>query len=132
MADAVTTKVLADGPRNYAVVLTNVSDGTGESAVQKIDKSTLVGPNGNEPDNLVLVRAAWSIQGFEGVQIIWDHTADVTALVLAGDNYDDWSMYGGYHDGGSGGSGDILLTTIGTPAANDTYNITLHFKKQGG
>lgn len=132
MADTVTSKVMVDGPRNYVVHLTNISDGTGETNVLKVDKSTLVGPNGAEPDKLTLLKATWSVQGFEAVKLIWDHTTDVTALVLSGVNYNDWTEYGGYHDGGTGGAGDILLTTVGTPAANDTYDVTLHFKKQGG
>ena len=132
MADTVTTQTIIDGPRNLVVRLTNISDGTGESNVAKIDKSSLVGPNGLEPDGLTLLNATYSVQGFEGVKISWDHTSDVTAAVLTGDNFDTWERHGGQHDTGSGGTGDVLVSTIGTPAANDTYDITLHFKKQGG
>ena len=41
MADAVTTQVLQDGERQYIAKFTNISDGTGESKVTKIDVSTL-------------------------------------------------------------------------------------------
>ena len=41
MADAVTTQVLEDGERLYIAKFTDISDGTGESAVLKIDVSTL-------------------------------------------------------------------------------------------
>ena len=44
MADAVTTQVLQDGERQYIAKFTNLSDGTGESKVTKIDVSTLA-PN---------------------------------------------------------------------------------------
>lgn len=131
MADTVTSQVLRDGPRNYSVRLTNISDGTGETNVVKVDKSTLVTGSGDEPSSLTLLRAEYSIQGFEAVKVSWDRTTDVTSLVMAGDDYRDFSAYGGMHDTGSGGNGDILISTIGTPAANDTYDVTLHFKKKG-
>ena len=36
MADAVTTQIIQDGPRNAVIKFTNISDGTGESAVDKV------------------------------------------------------------------------------------------------
>ena len=39
MADAVTTQTIIDGERNCVMKFTNVSDGTGESAVAKVDVS---------------------------------------------------------------------------------------------
>ena len=44
MADAVSTQVLLDGERQYIAKFTNISDGTGESKVTKIDVSALA-PN---------------------------------------------------------------------------------------
>ena len=41
MADAVTTQVLQDGERLYIAKFTNISDGTGESEVTKVDVSGL-------------------------------------------------------------------------------------------
>lgn len=41
MADAVTTQTIQDGPSTAIFRFTNVSDGTGESAVAKIDVSAL-------------------------------------------------------------------------------------------
>ena len=129
MADTVTSTVLENGPKNYVIKLTNISDTTGEAAVSKIDKSTLVNANGVEPDTLKLMCAEYSIQGFSAVQILWDHTADTTAAILSGDGSMDWSWCGGVKDAGTGGLGDVLLTTLGTAVANDTYDITLKFKK---
>ena len=39
MADAVTSQTIIDGERNCVMKFTNVSDGTGESAVAKVDVS---------------------------------------------------------------------------------------------
>ena len=41
MADAVTTQVLQDGEHLYVAKFTNISDGTGESKVTKVDVSAL-------------------------------------------------------------------------------------------
>ena len=41
MADAVTSQTIQDGERVAVMRFTNVSDGTGESAVAKIDVSSL-------------------------------------------------------------------------------------------
>ncbi|MAL11345.1 MAG: hypothetical protein CMF74_17010, partial [Maricaulis sp.] len=41
MADAVTATTVEDGPREAVFYLTNTSDGTGESAVTKVDVSAL-------------------------------------------------------------------------------------------
>ena len=41
MADTVTTQIIEQGERNVVMKFTNVSDGTGESAVAKVDVSAL-------------------------------------------------------------------------------------------
>lgn len=133
MSDVVTTQIMIDGVRNFSVRLTNISDGTGETdPVKKVDKSTLTGINGTEPDSLVLLRAEYSIQGFEAVRLEYDRDIDVTFMVMSGDDYRDFTKQGGMLDTGTGGSGDVMLKTIGSAASNDTYDITLHFKKKGG
>lgn len=129
MADTVTTKVLNNGLRNYVAVFTNVSDGTGESAVVKVDKSGLTGPvEGVEPTGLVIEEVAWSISGGE-VKISYDHTTDQTALVLSGTGVMSYREVGGLYLTSSGGTGDVLFTTNGF-ASGDTYNITLWLRKK--
>lgn len=135
MADAVTSIVLSNGQVYYGIHLTNISDGTGESAVVKVDKSTLLASDGAEPASLDIVSARWAIQGFTSVRILWDHTTDDTALALSGSGYDDFTGFdadstpkGLADPRSSGGTGDILLTTAGA-AANATYDITLWLKK---
>lgn len=127
MADAVDTEVLFNGTRRYIVRLTNVSDGTGETAVTKVDRSALIGPNGSAPGKLVVEQITWSIQGFAAVRLFWDATTDEPLAVLTGTNYIDYREGGGLvpDTAGSGANGDIILSTVGTPAANDTYDILL-------
>lgn len=126
MADAVTTNVIRNVGSEYIVHLTNVSDGTGESAVVKVDKSGLT-VSGVEPATLTIVAASWAIQGFARVQIIWDHTTDVVALALCGTG--SMNFADGLKDPGTGGSGDLLLTA---PAGANTgsYDILLTLRKE--
>jgi hypothetical protein len=133
MADAVTTRVQVNGARNYEATFTNISDGTGESAVVKIDKSTLVNELGLEPDTLSIVRVSWSIQGFTSVRILFDHTTDdVVFICAAGNGYWEETMQGGpiRDPDTTGGTGDILFTTAGA-VSGATYTITLQVRKVG-
>ena len=41
MADAVTSQTIIDTDKRAVIKLTNISDGTGESSVKKVDVSTL-------------------------------------------------------------------------------------------
>ena len=90
MADAVTTNVVSQTPDRYFVHLTNISDGTGESAVKKVDKSTLTAEDGAEPASLDIEEVWWSVGGFSSVRLLWDHTTDDVALALAGSGYMDF------------------------------------------
>jgi hypothetical protein len=139
MADAVTSNIV-NGRDVLMVHLTNVSDGTGESAVVKVDKSAYVAADGAEPASLDIERVRWNIQGFTFIKLLWDHTTDDTALVLSGSGYEDFRGEDGPNGTttpkglpdprSSGGAGDILLTTQGA-AANASYDITLWVRKSG-
>ena len=41
MADALTSQVIQDGPRNAVLKFTNISDGTGQAAAVLVDVSSL-------------------------------------------------------------------------------------------
>lgn len=126
MADSVDTIVVHKGTRIYAQRLTNISDGTGESGVIKLDISTLTGPNGRAPTYVKLREVSWSIQGFTSVRLYWDHSTDDEIVVLGtGYGYMNFTDIGGLVDPRTtGGTGDVLLTTAGTTSGN-TYTITL-------
>jgi hypothetical protein len=124
MPDTVSTAVLAGGPRQYAVRLTNLSDGTGETNVAKVDLSTLLLANGQAPTKTAVKEIQWTMQGFSSVRLLWDRDTDVLIDALANNGYRDYETIGYLADSGTGGTGDILLTTVG--AVNGaTYDITL-------
>jgi hypothetical protein len=125
MADAVDTQVVFSGARRRAIRLTNISDGTGESAVVKVDISALTGPDGTVPTKTVVEWIEYDIQGFTSVRLDWDATTDDEIAVLSGQGILDWTAYGGLTDPQStGATGDIVLTTAGA-SATATYTITL-------
>ena len=125
MADAVTSQILVDGARNTVMKFTNVSDGTGEAAVLKVDVSALLGA----PSSVKITQIDYDIFGM-AVNVLWDANTDVPAIVLApGQAQLDMSKFGGLINNASTGvTGDILFTTIGH-TAGDTYSIILHMKK---
>lgn len=130
MADATTNIVVYEDPQRMVIQLTNLSDGTGESAVTKVDKSTFTGPNGLEPSSLVIEEIHGDASGME-VYIYADHTTDIPIARLGGlGRYDRcYRHVGGLQTAGAGDSGDILFNTNGQ-SSGDSYDITLHIRKK--
>ena len=126
MADTVNTQVIASGPRYYIARFANISDGTGESLVTKVDISTLTMENGQVPTRTSVKEIQWTIQGFTSIRLYWDHTTDDLMDVLAaGNGYIEYGALGMLSDpASSGGTGDVLLTTAGA-ISGATYDITL-------
>jgi hypothetical protein len=132
MADAVTNTELLDGRRKVILHMTNISDGTGESAVSKLDISAseaMDQATGKVSTYMSVAEVEYDIFGFDSVRILADATTDqVLVLLPAGSGYKDFRHTGGVfpaNTGAAGFTGDILLTTGGTPASGDTYDITL-------
>ena len=127
MADAVTTQVLEDGERLYIAKFTNISDGTGETAVTKIDVSTL-NPNAyNLACNGVKLNKIWAQTDGMGLNILWDATTDVIVETVPQNIMytADYSSFGGIpNNSGTGKTGDVLFTTVGA-SSGDRYTVIL-------
>jgi hypothetical protein len=126
MADTVNTQVLHNGRKKYSALFTNLSDGTGEAAVKKIDVSTLTGPSLAVVTYLSIEEIHWDIQGFTDVRLLFDATTDDLAYVMSpGQGFVSFKDQGGLVDPQSTGTtGDLMLTTTGA-ASGDTYSITV-------
>ena len=131
MADAVTSQTIIDGERNCVMKFTNVSDGTGESAVAKVDVSALASNSaGTACSEVRVMRISHAIVGMS-VQLFLDATSNVLLMELAesSNGHMDFKDFGGLpNNAGSGKTGDILLTTKGH-SSGDTYSITLEMVK---
>lgn len=124
MADAVTSQTLLDGTRNVVMKFTNLSDGTGETAVAKVDVSALAG----SPSRVRIMKIHYSVAGMVAT-LLWDATPDVRILDLQGDGWFDCREFGGLtNNAGSGITGDIMLTTAGH-SSGDSYSIVLEMVK---
>lgn len=130
MADAVTSQTIFDGERKAVMKFTNVSDGTGETGVLKVDVSALAANAlGQTCTGVTLERIHVSINGMS-VSILWDATTDVPAFIAAPGVYSfDFDKFQIPNDAGTGKNGDVLFTTIGA-TAGDTYTIILEMVKK--
>ena len=134
MADAVATQTIQDGPRIAVFKFTNVSDGTGESAVTKIDVSALSNdPMTNKACSSVVIEKIYYQTIGMGVKIFFDASTDVLAWQLAADWSDtlDFSDFGIPDTKASGTTGDIQFTTVGH-SSGDVYVIVMQVRKRYG
>jgi len=127
MADAVTSQTILDGERLFIAKYTNISDGTGETGVVKVDVSTL-NPNAfGYACNGVKINKIWSTTHGMEVRILFDATTDTFAwMIPQNTNYlMDFSTFGGIpSNAGAGVTGDVLFTTSDA-SAGDMYTIVL-------
>lgn len=133
MADAVTSQVVFDGTRTAVMKFTNISDGTGESAVLKVDVSALSPFQGKSCTSVNITKLDAMTVGM-GVDILWDATTDVVCFTLGSDQFIsfDFGHFGGIsNNAGAGKTGDIMFTTVGA-ALNDRYTIVLEMTKNFG
>ena len=125
MVDTVATQIIQDGPRNTVVKLTSLSDGTGETAVVKVNAAAL----SPVPARLTVEKIDYDCSNMQ-CTLLWEGTPNVTIATLSGgQNSLDFRESGGLSMTGPGATGNILLTTI-SAGNNDTYAIVLHLKKK--
>lgn len=134
MADAVATQTILDGEKMVVQKFTNVSDGTGESEVVKVDVSALTAnARGQACTGVVIEKIWWQCIGMK-VQILWNASSNVFCIEL-GENQSgnhDYTSFGGLiNNAGSGKDGDVLFTTVGHTSA-DTYTIIMSMRKEYG
>ena len=131
MADAVTSQTIQDGERNCIMKFTNVSDGSGESAVAKVDVSALTSNSrGVACSEVRVMRISHAIVGMS-VQMFFNATSNVLLMELAesSNGHMNFGDFGGIpNNAGSGKNGDVLFTTIGH-SSGDTYSIILEMLK---
>ena len=130
MADTVSTQVLTDTTGvKYAVKLTNYSDGTGETLVQKVDASatTFMTEDGNRKISKIF----WSVNtsnSKSAVELIWDGTTNATGVLLSGQGFWDLRADGNeILNNATTPTGDVLLSTKNF-ANGDNYTILVVFR----
>lgn len=131
MADAVTSQTLVDGQKTAIFKFTNISDGSGESAVKKVDVSALSSnQSGQSCTGATIEKMWWQCNGMK-VKILFDASTDDFCIEL-GENqsgHHDYTDFGGLvNPASSGSTGDIMFTTVGHASA-DTYTVIMQVRK---
>ncbi len=125
MANAIAKQVLINGPQTYVLKVTIIGDGSGEETATLLNATT--GDCGTAPS---LKRVVASLTGFSA-KLLWDATTDVMVQQLVAEQPIDldYCFPGGLkNNGGTGVTGDILITTAGL-GAGDSGHIYLEIKK---
>jgi hypothetical protein len=133
MADAVATQILVDDTRRAVFKFTNISDGTGETGVVKIDVSALETYQGRTC-TAVSIQTLDAITVGMGVNFLWDATTDVVCLTLGENDFVsfNFSRFGGLtNNAGTGKTGDLLFTTVGA-TSGDKYTVVMEVLKYYG
>jgi hypothetical protein len=136
MADAVSSQTIIDTDKRVVQKFTNLSDGSGEAGVGKVDVSALrAHPDGTACSRVTIDQIWYDIGGMR-VTINFAATTVVPALILGGSaaagnvsGHMDFRSFGGIkNNAGSGVNGDIKFTTSGHTNL-DHYTIVLEMRK---
>ena len=139
MADVVTSQTLVDTTGTKTVMkFTNISDGSGETLVTKMDSSALTFMT--EDATKKVAKIWWSINttnGKSGVELLWagsgTSSANATIGFFSGTGYHDYFTAGNSISNNAtltastSPAGDILLSTKGF-VAGDNYTIILEVR----
>ena len=130
MADIVTTQVLSDTSGvKYVAKLTNLSDGSGESLVTKVDASgtTFMSEDGNRK----FAKIWYSVNTTNPkacVELLWAGASNATAVLLGGQGYWDLRTAGNeITNNATTPTGDVLLSTRDF-VVGDNYTILVEFR----
>ena len=135
MADIVSTTTIADNPREAVIAFQYQYVDTGnESAVLKIDVSSLAANSDGEACTGVRILECWWVISAMTVEILADASTDVMMLHLTEgqSGYQDFTSFGGLPSSktyGTSPTGDVKFTTTGAGAAGDAYQIVLRVSK---
>ena len=132
MADAITSQTIEDGGKNLIVKITNISDGTGESDVAKIDVSALnANPTTGVACSRVSIQRIWFSNVGMGFKLLWNASTNKFIFQAPADWPDTWDFSMGNegksgipNNAGSGVNGDLLLTTVGH-TDGDSYSVVI-------
>ena len=132
MADAVTSQTIEDGGKNLVMKFTNISDGTGESAVAKIDVSAVdTEPSTGAACSRVTLQRIWFSNIGMGFKLHWKATSNMFICQAPKDWSDTWdftdssiTLPGIPNNAGGGINGDLLLTT-NDHTSGDTYSVVV-------
>ena len=128
MANVFTTQIVEDGARNVFIKAIGVLDTSNLATTDLVDPAAL----NPVPTQLRLDEIAYSVADQLGLQILWDATADVIALALAGRGNINFKYHGGLqNNAGAGKTGKLQVLTTGWTSGIQNFTLDLRLVKQG-
>ena len=131
MADTVANTTLYADPTHLVISSAFTIDGT-EATVILADKSAHTGPDGSAVGRFVIEKLEYHINGMQ-VSLNFDHDpVDSGIAVLSGHgciDFTDGGRFQGFIDPTSGGTGDIIATTVNSDAGDTAYLVLFLRKK---
>jgi hypothetical protein len=129
MANAVTTQIITDGPRNATVKYTAVLDTANLAVVTFITPASF----SNNPKQFLIDHIDYSISDQLEVQLLWEATVDQMIMPLAGRGRMSFIDFGGLvNNAGAGKTGGIRLLTTGWTSGVQVFSLVLELVKVGG
>jgi len=144
VVDTVSTNVLENGSQYFVAKFTNLSDGTGETGVTKLDPTSgasgannmgvvIQGQTLYPGTHLKIMKMIYTVSGMT-LQMQWDASAAVNLWLLQGYGCLDFMKQGGLFVPQSAGApvagatGKVLFTTLGA-AGGSSYTVDIWCKK---
>ena len=135
MADVVTSQTIVDTSGTKTVMkFTNMSDGSGETLVTKMDASALTFMT--EDATKSIAKIWWAVNttnGKSGVELLWAGTTNSTIGFFSGTGYHDYFTSGNSIPNNAtltantSPAGDLLISTKGF-VAGDNYTIVIEVR----
>lgn len=140
MSDITTMQTLLNAARHLVMRFTDVSDGTGESGVLKVDATdpangwVIQGQTIVPGTSLKIDKVAYSCRGMK-LRMQWQANTPEDALVLGGFGELSFDSTGGIQNPGNvalpGATGSILFSTLGA-SNGSSYSVELFMTKGTG
>ena len=130
MADTVTTQTLVDTSGvKFVAKLTNISDGTGETDVIKVDASATTFMTENSSRKIAKIWFSVNTANPKSaVELKWAGATNATALFLSGQGFFDLREAGDeITNNATTPTGDVLLSTRNF-ASGDNYSLVIEFR----
>jgi hypothetical protein len=128
MANAITTQIITDGPRNATVKITGVLN------TSDLAQTTVVIPGSflPTPPTFRIYHLDYSISDQLEVQILWNATTDTEILSLAGRGRMSFHDFGGLrNNAGAGKTGGIDIMTTGWASGVQVFSLVFELVKEG-
>jgi len=133
MANAFTTQILEEGPRNVVMKLVGILDTSNLASTLAVDVSTLTGNSTlPTPTQVRIDKIEYDVSDQLAVQLLWDADTDVVIFASPGRGEYCARHFGGFNNNaGTGKTGDINILTTGWASGTQVFTLILEMVKQG-